>query len=156
MTGMTGYSDSWQQLIDMADSGVPAPHGGRLKHNGGPWTRAAGAAEALRTDMGQVKGDFGAAHEGLASGTAGLRAGAVLRTVRTSWERRIETAARECGSLAGKLRSVAKDQGEVEAAIRSSFRSSFPGSSAGPSAGSSAGTGVGPGAGSGVGAGGGR
>jgi hypothetical protein len=54
-------------------------------------------------------------------GTEGLAVAGVLQAVRGSWERRIDTAMRECGSLAGNLRAVARDQGENEADIRSSF-----------------------------------
>ena len=133
---MTGYPypypENWQRLIDVADGGTTSRpdgdggrghsgHGGGLKHSGGPWTRAASAAEALRTHMGQVGAEFAAAHEGLAAGTEGLGVAAVLRMVRASWERRIETAMGECGSLAGQLRAVAKAQGENETAIRSAF-----------------------------------
>ncbi|MFJ1750856.1 hypothetical protein ACIOJD_32150 [Streptomyces sp. NPDC088116] len=133
---MTGYPENWQRLIDMTDGGPASRSGGGLKHSGGPWTRAAGAAEALRTHMGQVRTEFAAAHEGLAAGTEGLGVAAVLRTVRTSWERRIEAAMGECGSLAGQLRAAAKDQGENEMAIRSAFgRVGAAGSGSGTGAG---------------------
>ncbi|MFD7090376.1 MULTISPECIES: hypothetical protein [unclassified Streptomyces] len=88
-----------------------------MRHSGGPWIRAAGAAEALRTHMGPVRAEFAAAHEGLAAGTEGLGVAAVLRTVRGSWERRIEAAMGECGSLAGQLRAVARDLGETDEVI---------------------------------------
>ncbi|MFF3753851.1 hypothetical protein ACFYYH_25855 [Streptomyces sp. NPDC002018] len=119
--------------------GVPAPRTGGLRHSGGPWTRAAGAAEALRTHMGLVRGELADAHEGLAAGTAGLGAAAVLRTVRMSWERRIEIAMGECEGLAVHLRGVARDQGENEAAISSSL-ASF--ASSGASSGARAGGGA--------------
>ncbi|MFG2407615.1 hypothetical protein ACGFR8_25415 [Streptomyces brevispora] len=61
------------------------------------------------------------AHEGLLAGAAGLSALAELGTVRESWERRFESARRECGSLAGSLRSVARAQGETNETVRSSF-----------------------------------
>ncbi|MFC9650700.1 alpha/beta hydrolase [Streptomyces sp. NPDC056937] len=89
-----------------------------MRHSGGPWIRAAGAAEALRTHMGPVRAEFAAAHEGLAAGTEGLGVAAVLRTVRGSWERRIEAAMGECGSLAGQLRAVARDLGETDEQLR--------------------------------------
>lgn len=117
------------RLSDLA--GVPAPRAGGghagvgagadLLHRAGPWTRAAGAAEELRTHLGQVGPEFAAAHAGLAAGTRGLRVAAVLGTVRASWERRIATATTECESLAGSLRAVAQDQGETDAAIRAAF-----------------------------------
>ncbi|MFE4177293.1 hypothetical protein ACFRR7_35535 [Streptomyces sp. NPDC056909] len=129
-SGAAGYADQPdgpRRLTDIAAGGVPAPrtgqlrHGGELRHSGGPWTRAAGAAEALRTHMGLVRGEFAAAHEGVAAGTEGLGAAAVLRTVRMSWERRVEIAMGECASLAVHLRAVARDQGECESAISASF-----------------------------------
>ncbi|MGW6741918.1 hypothetical protein ACWGDX_14535 [Streptomyces sp. NPDC055025] len=125
--GDADQPDGPRRLIDLAVGGVPAPrtggprHGGELRHSGGPWTRAAGAAEALRTHMGLVRGEFAAAHEGVAAGTEGLGAAAVLRTVRMSWERRVEIAMGECASLAVHLRAVARDQGECESAISASF-----------------------------------
>ncbi|MFE2634335.1 hypothetical protein ACFXKF_05990 [Streptomyces scopuliridis] len=133
MTGHGEFSENWQRLIDMT-GGVPAPRvgddggagggvggGTGLRHSGGPWVRAAGAAEGLRTHMGQVRAEFAAAHEGLAAGTEGLGVAAVLRTVRMSWERRIETAMGECGSLAGQLRAVAKDLRETDEVIAASL-----------------------------------
>ncbi|MFB7274736.1 hypothetical protein [Streptomyces sp. NPDC056244] len=118
--GHAGYSDDWRRLIEMA-GGVPAPRAGGLRHSGGPWTRAAGAAEALRTHMSLVRGEFAAAHEGVAAGTEGLGAAAVLGTVRGSWERRIESVMGECAGLAVQLRAVARDQGETETEIRSAL-----------------------------------
>ncbi|MCI3226801.1 hypothetical protein GXP76_32380, partial [Streptomyces sp. NP-1717] len=100
-----------------------------------PWTRAAGGAEVMRTQMAYVKAEFATAHEGVAGCGDGLSALAALGAVRTSWERRIEAARDECGSLAGRLRAVARTQGEHDAAIRSAL------------AGVDAGTGVGAGAG---------
>ena len=47
-------------------------------------------------------------------GCGRLTALAELAAVRESWERRIEAARGECGSLAGKLRAVARMQGEHE------------------------------------------
>ncbi|WP_079124795.1 hypothetical protein [Streptomyces lushanensis] len=126
--GQDGRPRRGERLIDLAGGpGVPAPRtggagpGGELRHSGGPWTRAAGAAEALRTHMGLVRGEFAAAHEGVAAGAEGLGAAAVLPTVRMSWERRIEIAMEECASLAVHLRAVAREQGENEAALRASF-----------------------------------
>ncbi|QXE39250.1 hypothetical protein KQY30_19405 [Streptomyces sp. GMY02] len=101
--------------------GVPAPRAGGLRHSGGPWTGAAGTVESLRTHMSLVRGEFAAAHEGAAAGTEGLGAVAVLGTVRTSWERRIESVMGECAGLAVKLRAVARDQGETETEIRSAL-----------------------------------
>ncbi|WP_406452789.1 hypothetical protein OG782_19900 [Streptomyces sp. NBC_00876] len=71
--------------------------------------------------LGPVKAELATAHEGLLAGTAGLIALAELGSVRESWERRFETARRECGSLAGKLRAVARAQGETNETVKSSF-----------------------------------
>ncbi|MET9483206.1 hypothetical protein [Streptomyces sp. NPDC006638] len=110
--------------------------GADVRHSAGPWTGAAGAAEALRTHLGQVRPEFAAAHAGLAGGTEGLAVADVLRTVRTSWERRIDTAAAECGSLAGSLRAVARDLGESDAAVRAALAGVGVGVAAGAGAGS--------------------
>lgn len=122
MAGMAGYSGGLQALADEAGaagsaSGVAS--GERLRHGDGPWTRAAGGAEVMRTQMSHLKAEFETAHEGVAGCGDGLSVVAVLGTVRTSWERRIEAARDECGSLGGRLRAVAKTQGEHDAAVRS-------------------------------------
>ncbi|WP_202534348.1 hypothetical protein [Streptomyces sp. SID3212] len=135
--------------------GAGAGGGADVRHSAGPWTRAAGAAEALRTHLGQVRPEFAAAHAGLAGGTEGLAVADVLRTVRTSWERRIDTAAGECGSLAGSLRAVAKDLGESDAAVRVALAGVGAGVGAGAGSGFASGPRVGldPGPGPGVGSG---
>ncbi|MFF1921362.1 hypothetical protein ACFVW8_12415 [Streptomyces sp. NPDC058221] len=68
-----------------------------------------------------VKEELATAHEGVLAGTAGLTALAELGAVRESWERRFECARRECGSLAGSLRSVAGAQGRTNEDVKSSF-----------------------------------
>ncbi|MEU5714982.1 hypothetical protein AB0G71_04170 [Streptomyces sp. NPDC020403] len=97
--------------------------GGRpaLRHSDGPWLRAAGGTEGLVTQLGPVRTELAAAHEGLVAGAGALKALAELDAVRESWQRRIEAARGECGSLAGKLRAVARAQGETNEAVRSSF-----------------------------------
>jgi hypothetical protein len=142
---MTGYSASWQQLIDMADTdrgrgtpgwrasgvhGAVGGHGtpgGRLKHSDDAWTAAAGATDELRSHLGQVKPDFATAHAGVAAGTQGLDVAGALGAVRGSWEQRIDTAIGECTGLGLALRAVVRDQGENEAATRSSFAGSRAG-----------------------------
>lgn len=101
-----------------------------LKHHDGPWTRAAGGAEALRAHLAPVKPELGAAHNGLLAGAGDLTALAELGSVRESWERRIASAQGECASLAGKLRAVARAQGETNEAVRSSLASVVTGSGA--------------------------
>ncbi|MFJ8254508.1 hypothetical protein [Streptomyces sp. NPDC094466] len=104
-----------------------AAEGGDLRHSGGPWLRAAGAADQLVTLLGPVKGELEAAHRGLIAGAgAGAGAGALdalveLGAVRASWERRIEEARGECGSLAGKLRAVVGGQAQANEAVKKGF-----------------------------------
>ncbi|MFJ1799985.1 hypothetical protein [Streptomyces sp. NPDC088180] len=62
-----------------------AAEGGDLRHSGGPWLRAAGAADQLVTHLGPVKGELEAAHRGLVAGALDA-----LGAVRASWERRIK------------------------------------------------------------------
>ncbi|MFI6083918.1 hypothetical protein ACIBBB_23565 [Streptomyces sp. NPDC051217] len=122
MAGMAGYSGGLRALADEAGAAAGGSGGGageRLRHSDGPWTRAAGGAEVMRTQMAYLKAEFETAHEGVAGGGEGLSVVGVLATVRTSWERRIEAARDECGSLAGPLRAVARTQGEHDTAIRS-------------------------------------
>lgn len=119
MRGVAGV----QGLSDPAGPVGPAGGGGReqLRHSDGPWLRAAGGAEALRTHLGPVPSELALAHQGLTAGAGDLSALAELGTVRTSWERRIAAAQGECASLAGKLRAVARIQGATNEAVRSSF-----------------------------------
>ncbi|MGW7092659.1 hypothetical protein [Streptomyces sp. NPDC054874] len=95
--------------------------GGDLRHSGGPWLRAAGGADQLVTHLGPVKGEQEAAHRGLTAGAGALDALAELSSVRASWERRIEGARGECGSLAGKLRAVVRGQTQANEAVKSGF-----------------------------------
>ncbi|MER5361546.1 hypothetical protein [Streptomyces sp. NPDC002785] len=73
------------------------------------------------THLGPVKSELEIAHEGLRAGTVGLTALAELGSVRESWERRFEAARGECGALAGKLRAVARAQGETDEIVKASF-----------------------------------
>ncbi|MEV6476029.1 hypothetical protein [Streptomyces sp. NPDC051657] len=95
--------------------------GGDLRHSGGPWLRAAGGADQLVTHLGPVKGELGAAHQGLIAGAGALDALVELSAVRASWERRIEGARGECGSLAGKMRAVVRGQAQANEAVKSGF-----------------------------------
>ncbi|MFF9685639.1 hypothetical protein [Streptomyces sp. NPDC014623] len=112
-----------------SDPAVP-PGGGacgqRLKHSVGPWLRAAGGAEGLVAHLGPVRHELATAHEGLLAGAGRLTALAELAAVRESWERRIQAAQGECGSLAAKLRAVARTQGATDETVRSSFAEMTP------------------------------
>ncbi|MFE4334879.1 hypothetical protein ACFRQM_37395 [Streptomyces sp. NPDC056831] len=97
-----------------------------LQHSDGVWLRAAGGAEGMCTHLGPVKSELETAHEGLLAGAGGLTAPAELGSVRESWVRRFEVARGECGALAGKLRAVARAQGETDETVRASFASVAP------------------------------
>ncbi|MFI1226911.1 MULTISPECIES: hypothetical protein [unclassified Streptomyces] len=113
-------NDGSGQLGAPAGSAGPAEDGD-LRHSGAPWLRAAGGADHLVTHLGPVKSELEAAHRGVTAGAGALSALAELSTVRASWERRIEEARGECGSLAGKLRAVVRGQAQVNEAVRSGF-----------------------------------
>ncbi len=113
-------NDGWARLG--APAGAAGPTGnGDLLHSDGPWLRAAGGADQLVTHLGPVKSELAAAHQGLIAGAGALSALAELSTVRDSWERRIEAARRECGSLAGNLRAVVQGQAQANEAVKSGF-----------------------------------
>ncbi|QNE75950.1 hypothetical protein F0344_16045 [Streptomyces finlayi] len=117
---LSGPGPGRQRLSDLG-GGAGGAGSRALKHSDGPWTRAAGGADAMRGHLAPVKPELGAAHEGLSAGAGALTALAELGTVRESWERRFATAQGECASLAGNLRAVARAQGETNEAVRSSF-----------------------------------
>ncbi|MFG2922035.1 hypothetical protein ACGFYA_10965 [Streptomyces sp. NPDC048305] len=104
--------------VEPPSAGVQGP---KLKHSDGPWLRAAGGADELVTHLAPVRTELATAHAGLMAGAGRLFALAELAAVRESWERRIRAAQGECGSLAGKLRSVARIQGATNEDVRSSM-----------------------------------
>ncbi|MFH0241606.1 hypothetical protein ACGRHY_04015 [Streptomyces sp. HK10] len=136
-------SDVWQRLLELAErprgTGSPAAgsprttpastdapgpgHGGtgNLKQSNGPWTSAAGVADDLAGSMQTAKNRLGTSHGDVGAEGAGLASIAALHTVRRSWERRLGDARKECESLGGKLRQVAKEHDENETATKSSF-----------------------------------
>lgn len=118
---MVGQPNDGRGRLGAPAGATGAGKGGDLRHSGGPWLRAAGGADQLVTHLGPVKGELAAAHQGVTSGAGSLSALAELSAVRTSWERRIEKARGECGSLAGKLRAVVRGQSQVNEAVRSGF-----------------------------------
>ncbi|MFJ6184736.1 hypothetical protein [Streptomyces sp. NPDC092295] len=133
------YSESWQELIDLAgqerQSAASGPmslasaggSGGAasrsdLEHSDGPWTTAAGVAEALRTSTTTAKSRLTSTHTGVTASTEGLASSGVLKSVLTSWEDRLSSVRDECGSLAPKLRQVGKDLGERDTKVKSSLQ----------------------------------
>ncbi|MFG3004012.1 amino acid ABC transporter permease [Streptomyces calvus] len=95
---------------------------GTLRHSGGPWTRAAGTAGDLRISTESTNKNLLSGHAGVSKGAEGLASLEVLKSVLTSWERRLEAVRDECESLEPKLRAVAKEMGEREGAIAASVR----------------------------------
>lgn len=91
--------------------------GGTLKHSHGPWTRAADAADDLRTSTNNSKTDLSSAHEGVGSGAEGLASLGALKSVLASWEKRLGAVRDECEALGPKLRQVAQDMGEVDVSV---------------------------------------
>ncbi|MGW4310695.1 hypothetical protein [Streptomyces californicus] len=73
------------------------------------------------TLLGPVRADLDAAHRGVAAGGGALSALAELGVVRASWERRIDQARGECGSLAGNLREAVRVQSRSNEAVKSGF-----------------------------------
>lgn len=145
---MTGAgADRWQELFELAERprdshtgtgmslasvaggpGAPGAKGatGVLKHEAQPWTTAAAAAGAIRTQTASANAKLASAHEGVDSGVAGLASLGALKTVLTSWERRLGAVRDECGYLDPVLKRVATDQGEYERTLRSSFQQAAP------------------------------
>ncbi|MFE9852317.1 hypothetical protein ACFYPN_26470 [Streptomyces sp. NPDC005576] len=101
----------------------PASGHARLRHGDGPWTRAAGDAEALHTHLGTARSELVKSHEGLLTGegAGNFAVLAELAAVRESWVRRVSTAQGECGSLAGTLRAVSREQRTTDEAVRDGF-----------------------------------
>ncbi|MFF6997707.1 amino acid ABC transporter permease [Streptomyces sp. NPDC008313] len=97
-------------------TGSPTGGGGvgTLKHSHGPWTRAATAADDLRTSTGKSKTDLSSSHDGVGTGVEGLASLGALRVVLASWERRLGDVRDECDALGPKLRDVARDLGEAD------------------------------------------
>ncbi|QNP71096.1 amino acid ABC transporter permease [Streptomyces roseirectus] len=96
---------------------------GTLKHKGGPWTKAAGTADELQTSTVTSGVDLRAAHDGISGSLEGLVSLSTLKTVLTSWDERLSAVRDECGDLEPKLRQVAKDMGEVDAAAADKTKS---------------------------------
>ncbi|MEV6074038.1 hypothetical protein AB0L80_02810 [Streptomyces sp. NPDC052069] len=94
---------------------------GGLRHSGGPWTRASGAADTLRISTERSRRRLGPAHEGIAAGARGLSSAAALKSVRESWEERLAGVRGECGCLKAVLLRVAKEMGETDVAVDRSF-----------------------------------
>jgi hypothetical protein len=100
---------------------------GSLKHTGGPWTSASGAAGTLRTSTENSRSRLRPAHDGVAAGAVGLASVAALTAVLKSWEERLAAVRGECDYLEGALSKVAKEMGETEIAVKNSFKAADKG-----------------------------
>ncbi|MET9506065.1 amino acid ABC transporter permease [Streptomyces sp. NPDC006622] len=107
-----------------AGESKPGSHGGSgtLRHSNGPWTHAAGTADDLRTSTESTMKSLHSGHTGVSTGAEGLLSLGALKTVLTSWEKRLEAVRDECESLEPKLRAVAKDMGEYDSAVAAEAR----------------------------------
>ncbi len=126
--GLAGAAESVEPVRPMGPVGVPGRDGapgaageGDLQHHRRPWLRAAEGADHLVTLLGPVRADLDAAHRGVVAGGGALSALAELGVVRASWERRIDQARGECGSLAGNLREAVRAQSRSNEAVKSGF-----------------------------------
>ncbi|MFF6995817.1 amino acid ABC transporter permease [Streptomyces sp. NPDC008313] len=95
---------------------------GTLRHSNGPWTHAAGTADDLKISTESTRKSLQSGHTGVSTGAEGLASLGALKTVLTSWEKRLEAVRDECESLEPKLRAVAKDMGEHDSAVAAKAR----------------------------------
>ncbi|MBA9045740.1 MULTISPECIES: hypothetical protein [Streptomyces] len=95
---------------------------GTLRHTNGPWGTAANTADDLKTSTESVKKGLRSSHTGVSTGAAGLASLGALKTVLSSWEKRLEAVRDECTSLEPKMRAVARDMGETDVAVADKAR----------------------------------
>lgn len=128
--------DEWEQLkasaaqrmqIDhLADPGGGGGGGARgssgrlgpdLKASQGPWTKASGVAQDLRTVTNAALTELKTAHEGVKGGTDGFASTAALDEILETWEKRLTSVRNECDRLHGALAKTGRDFGEVDPAV---------------------------------------
>ncbi|MBW1601611.1 hypothetical protein JJV70_05705 [Streptomyces sp. JJ66] len=109
-------------LLALASADGGAPEGGKLRHSAGPWTSASNSVDGMANVLAQAKNKLETSHENIAAEGAGLASVSKLTKVRETWVERLESAREECENLAPKLRAVAKEHGENEAATTSTFK----------------------------------
>ncbi|MFC8918975.1 amino acid ABC transporter permease [Streptomyces sp. NPDC057116] len=100
---------------DQGGTGTPAGGTG-LKHSAAPWNRAATTAKELGVSTGASKTSLTNGHAGMAGGMEGLASLAELKSVLTSWEKRLKAVGDECDALDPALRGVPKTLGGVDTA----------------------------------------
>ncbi|QTE00299.1 amino acid ABC transporter permease [Streptomyces cyanogenus] len=120
--------DEWEQLKSSAaqrmridhvpdDPGGGGGAGPDLKASKGPWMKASGVAEDLRTATDSALTDLKTAHEGAKAGTEGFTSTAALHEILPTWEKRLTSVRDECGRLHGALARSGRDFGEIDPAV---------------------------------------
>ncbi|MEW2274857.1 hypothetical protein [Streptomyces griseofuscus] len=125
--------DEWEQLktdaaqriqIDhLADpggggsTGTPGGSTPDLKASKGPWTKASGVAQDLRTVTNAGLTELKTAHEGVKGGTDGFTSTAALSEILPAWEKRLTSVRNECDRLHGALAMTGRDFGEIDPAV---------------------------------------
>ncbi|MEU2062163.1 hypothetical protein [Streptomyces sp. NPDC013455] len=104
------------QIDHLADPGGSGS-GPDLKASKGPWTKASGVAEDLRTATDSALTDLKTAHEGVEGGTGGFASTAALNEILPTWEKRLTSVRDECGRLHGALARTGRDFGEIDPAV---------------------------------------
>lgn len=95
-------------------SGGSAPD---LKASKGPWTKASGVAQELRTATNSGLTELKTAHEGVGGGTDGFVSTAALNAILPTWEKRLTSVRDECDRLHGALARTGRDFGEIDPAV---------------------------------------
>lgn len=95
-------------------SGGSAPD---LKASKGPWTKASGVAQELRTATDSGLTELKTAHEGVSGGTDGFAGTAALNAILPTWEKRLTSVRDECDRLHGALAGTGRDFGEIDPAV---------------------------------------
>ncbi|KOV70733.1 hypothetical protein [Streptomyces sp. MMG1121] len=125
--------DEWEQLkagaaqrmqIDhLADPGgggsscTPGGSAPDLKASKGPWTKASGVAQDLRTVTNAGLTELKTAHEGVKGGTDGFTSTAALNEILPTWEKRLTSVRNECDRLHGALAKAGRVFGEIDPAV---------------------------------------
>jgi hypothetical protein len=88
-----------------------------LKAAQGPWTKASGVAQDLRTATNVGLAELKRAHESVKGQTDGFTSTVVLDEVLGTWERRLTSVRDECDRLHDVLAKTGRDFGELDPAI---------------------------------------
>jgi len=86
-----------------------------LKASKGPWTKASGVAEELRTATATALTDLTTAHEG--AKLTGFTSSDALAEILPTWQNRLTAVRDECARLSTALAKSGKDFGEVDPAV---------------------------------------